>query len=136
MSAQLSDDGSGAFVSSDITCQLSCSSSQLQHVSSAAFYSSDNNLCLADQYLGCNQSSLAAMCDYFGSAQTQIVSWDATRKSSTQLPPPVGLHMISFSVLCERLVQSVSCANAMSAQLQCFSSNVTVHCVHQMTASS
>lgn len=44
MSAQLSDDGSGAFVSSDITCQLSCSSSQLQHVSSAAFYTSDDNL--------------------------------------------------------------------------------------------
>lgn len=44
VSAQLSDDGSGAYVSADITRQLSCSSSQLQHVSSAAFYSSDDNL--------------------------------------------------------------------------------------------
>ncbi len=140
----------------DVICQLSCQMMAQVHLSvqislvnfhfhhlscnmSAQLHSiaqmTSCQLCLADQHLGCNQSSLAAMCEYFGSARTQIVSWDATRKISTQLPLPAGLHMISFSVLCERLVQSVSCANAMSAQLQCFSSNVSVHCVHQMTAS-
>lgn len=69
-------------------------------------------LCLADQYLGCNQSGLAAMCEYFGSARTQIASWDATRKISAQLP----LHDDTWSA---SLYYVSSWCNLSAVQMPC-----------------
>ena len=139
----------------DVICQLSCHmfaqvhlSAQLSLVNFHVHYLICNMLawlhstaqmrissvaCIcsaADQHLGCNQSSAAAICEYSAQLEHRLSAGMRPAKSQLSCLSQQGLHMIAFSVICERLMQSVSCGNAMSAQLQCFSSNVTFHCVH------
>ena len=136
----------------DMICQLSCQMMAQVHMSvqislvnfhvhhlscntSAQLHSRAQmttcELCLADQHLGCNQSGLAAMCEDFGSAQNTDcqLGCDPQNLNSAASTSTVAHDQLLCTM--SALVQSVSRANAMSAQLQCFSSNR----VHQLTAS-